>query len=74
MRTVPDREKVHRPDKGDPTRDGVSQLDAYLDALGLDTGTLVIFDRRPTAAPIAQRTQFGIVTTPQGRPVTLLRA
>ncbi|MBL7493307.1 ATP-binding protein [Frankia sp. AgB1.9] len=66
--------KVHRPDKGDPTRDGIGQLDAYLDALGLDTGTLVIFDRRPTAAPIAQRTQFGIVTTPRGRPVTLLRA
>ena len=66
--------KVHRPDKGDPTRDGIAQLDSYLDSLGLDTGTLVIFDRRPTAAPIAQRTQFAIATTPTGRPITLLRA
>jgi len=42
--------------------------------LSLDTGVLVIFDRRPNAAPIAERTRFEKATSPSGRPITVLRA
>ena len=55
--------------------DGVlTQLDAYLDGLGLPTGVLVIFDCRTTADDIETRTRFETATTPGGRPITLLRA
>ncbi|QIS09605.1 ATP-binding protein [Nocardia arthritidis] len=66
--------KVWADHQADPLNDGLTQLDGYLDRLGLDTGTLVIFDRRPTAAPIATRTGFDQAHTPGGRTVTLLRA
>lgn len=66
--------KVWRPKQGDPLAEGLRQLDAYLDRLDLDHGTLVIFDRRSEAPPIAARTAFGEDRTPSGRPVTLLRA
>jgi hypothetical protein len=67
--------KVWRPDQPtDPTPDGLRQLDAYLDRLRLDHGTLVVFDRRPTALPLAERIGFTTAQTPIGRPVTLLRA
>lgn len=58
----------------DPLHEGLVQLDDNLHRLGLDHGTLVIFDRRPTAAPIADRLRFDVVSTPSGRKVTLLRA
>jgi hypothetical protein len=54
--------------------EGLAQLDGYLDRLGLGTGVLVIFDRRPKAAPIAKRTRFEEATSPSGRTVTVLRA
>jgi len=57
-----------------PLAEGLAQLDAYLDRLSLDTGVLVIFNRRPDAAPIAERTRFEQATSPSGRPVTVLRA
>lgn len=38
--------KVWRRGQPDPRPDGLRQLDAYLDRLGLGHGTLVIFDRR----------------------------
>jgi len=40
----------------------------------LDTGTLIIFDRRPTAPSISERTRLSKETTPSGRVITLLRA
>jgi hypothetical protein len=52
----------------------LSQLDRYLDRLGLDTGTLVIFDRRPDADPVYERTSLSKEQTPTGRTITLLRA
>jgi hypothetical protein len=58
----------------DPLAQGLAQLDAYLDRLSLRTGVLVVFDRRPGAAPLAERTLLGSATTPSGRTVTLLRA
>ncbi|WP_045875584.1 ATP-binding protein [Pseudofrankia sp. DC12] len=58
----------------DPLAKGLAQLDSYLDRLALDTGTLVIFDRRPTAKPIAERTALSATTSATGRTITLLRA
>ena len=40
----------------------------------LDTGALIVFDQRPDAPPIADRTRFRTARTPTGRPVTVLRA
>jgi hypothetical protein len=65
---------VWRAREADPLAEGLAQLDGYLDRLGLDTGVLVVFDRRPQAAPIAERTVFDQATSPSGRPVTVLRA
>jgi hypothetical protein len=66
--------KVWRPGAHDPLPDGLAQLDTYLAQLGLDTGTLIIFDRRKEAAPFAERGTFTDAQTPAGRGVTLLRA
>jgi hypothetical protein len=60
--------------QADPLTEGLSQLDGYLDRLALTTGTLVLFDRRPTAAPIAERTAFTEERSPAGRTITVLRA
>ncbi|QIS12283.1 AAA family ATPase [Nocardia arthritidis] len=66
--------KVWRDKQADPLSEGLTQLDGYLDRLGLPTGVLAIFDRRTDAAPITDRTTFSTATTPAGREVTLLRA
>ena len=51
-----------------------TQLDGYLRRFDLDRGTLVIFDRRPGAQDIDERTRFETAKTPGDRAVTLLRA
>ncbi len=66
--------KVWRSGRPDPLDAGLAQLDAYLDRLSLDTGVLVIFDRRSDAVPVAERSQLSTATTPSGRQITLLRA
>ena len=66
--------KVWRGRQSDPLKQGLAQLDGYLDRLELDTGVLVVFDSRPGAASIAVRTAFSEVRTPSGRAITLLRA
>ncbi|MFM9607714.1 ATP-binding protein [Streptomyces niveiscabiei] len=66
--------KVWRQGRPDPLTDGLAQLDDYLDRTELPTGTLVVFDTRPEAAPVHERTAFSTQTTPSGRTVTLLRA
>jgi len=66
--------KVWRDGEIDPLARGLSQLDSYLDRLGLDTGVLVLFDRRGDRAPISERTGFDAATTPSGREITLMRA
>jgi hypothetical protein len=66
--------KVWHPGRPDPLNDGLAQLDRYLDRLSLDTGTLVIFDRRPAATPVHERTVLTKEQTPSGRTITLLRA
>jgi hypothetical protein len=66
--------KVWRQARPDPLTEGLTQLDDYLRRLDLNEGTLVIFDRRPDAAPIDERIHFDTITSPTGRVVTLLRA
>jgi hypothetical protein len=66
--------KVWRPHQADPLAKGLEQLDKYLDRFSLTTGTLIIFDRRPTASPIDQRTEITTATAPSGRAITVLRA
>jgi hypothetical protein len=65
--------KVWKKRDADPLK-GLAQLDGYLDRLSLDSGVLILFDRRPNAAPIPERTQFDKATSPTGRSITVLRA
>lgn len=66
--------KVWRPKQPDPLPEGLHQLDSHLDRLGLDHGTLVVFDRRDRSVAPAGRIEFANERTPSGRPVRLLRA
>jgi hypothetical protein len=66
--------KVWRDKAKDPLTKGLVQLDGYFEQLGLDTGVLVLFDRRADAEDIETRTRFDEAVTPSGRKVTLLRA
>ena len=66
--------KVWAKGRPDPLDRGLAQLDGYLARLGLDTGVLVLFDRRPEAPPAELRTTLEEATTPAGRKVTVLRA
>ena len=67
--------KMHRDGEPDPTPAGLRQIEDYLESLGLETGTLVVFDRRNDAPPVEQRTVIESATTPRrGLSVRLLRA
>jgi hypothetical protein len=66
--------KVWRPGRPDPQAQGLSQLDGYLEGLGLDSGWLVIFDRRPGLVPVAERLASSVEKSPAGRAVTVIRA
>jgi hypothetical protein len=66
--------KVRRSRGGDPLKEGLAQLDGYLARLGLDSGTLLIFDRRPSAVEQPPDPEFTQERTPSGRTITLLRA
>jgi hypothetical protein len=49
------------------------QLDKYLSGLSLDTGWLVIFDRRKGLPPISDRTTIENVISPDGRDIIVIR-
>jgi hypothetical protein len=66
--------KVWRDEQKSPLNDGLEQLDYYLNGLGLETGWLIIFDQRSGLPDISERTRTEIVTTPQGKTVTLIWA
>jgi hypothetical protein len=66
--------KLWRDGERDPLPKGLTQLDAYLERLGLEEGVLVIFDRREAAGDAESRTRFEQVRAPSGRKVILLRA
>ncbi len=64
--------KVRRDGDGDLLEDGLEQLGEYLDRLGLDAGTLVLFDQREKAPPIGERCSRA-ETEHRGRRITVLR-
>jgi hypothetical protein len=66
--------KVWRPRQSDPLDTGLQQLDGYLTRLGLDSGILIIFDRRPSTRNEPPDTEITQVNAPGGQPITLLRA
>ena len=66
--------KVWRDGAPDPLAEGLEQLDGYLAGLGLDSGWLVIFDRRYGQPPIAERTDKEERLSPQGRRIQVVRA
>lgn len=73
---VPMELKVWRPDEPDPIKDGLRQIDEYLDGLALDTGWLVVFDRRDESKVKKLSRQASAKTrkTKAGRKVTVIRA
>lgn len=64
--------KLWRDGRPDPLAEGLTQIDGYLGGLGLDTGWLVIFDRRGGQPPIEARTSAREAVTPAGRTVTVV--
>jgi hypothetical protein len=66
--------KVWRDGESDPLTEGLEQLDGYLAGLGLESGWLVIFDRRSGQPPIRERTSSEEQPSPQGRRMTVVRA
>jgi hypothetical protein len=66
--------KVWRDRERDPRNQGLRQLDSYLSGLGLDSGWLVIFDRRADQPPISERTTVEQAISPDGRAVAVIRA
>jgi hypothetical protein len=66
--------KVHRQGEGNPLKDGLAQLDDYLSRLSLQSGTLVIFDRRPSALRKRPDPELSQLRTHAGRDITLLIA
>jgi hypothetical protein len=66
--------KVQRDDRRNQLSRGLVQLDRYLARLGLDTGWLVIFDRRDNLAPIEDRVRSEIHLTATGRSIEVIYA
>jgi hypothetical protein len=66
--------KAWRDGRPDPLPAGLTQLDGYLDGLGLPTGWLVIFDERPGAEPTPVRTHRELARSPAGREITVIYA
>ena len=64
--------KVWRDGRPDPLSQGRKQLAEYLARLGLDAGTLIIFDRRRETAPLAERLKREQVVE-DGRHIDVLR-
>ena len=66
--------KVWRDKKRDPQSEGLEQLDSYLARIGVDSGWLLVFDRRKNAPPIEERLSTQIETTENNRSITVVRA
>lgn len=64
--------KVWRDGRPDPLKDGLDQLSAYLERLGLNEGTLILFDGRSQAPPLLERCSQSEVEH-QERRITVLR-
>ena len=65
--------KVWTDKRPDPLKEGLQQLDKYLSGLSLDTGWLVIFDRREGLVSLSDRTTTESATSPAGRSIIVIR-
>jgi hypothetical protein len=65
--------KVWRDGRPDPLVEGLKQLDKYLSGLNLDTGWLMIFDRRSDLLPLSDRTTTESATSPAGSSIIVIR-
>jgi type II secretory pathway predicted ATPase ExeA len=65
--------KVWADKRPDPLKEGLPQLDKYLSGLSLDTGWLVIFDRRSDLPPLSDRTTTENAVSPAGRNIIVIR-
>ncbi len=65
--------KVWGDKRPDPLKEGLPQLDKYLSGLSLDSGWLVIFDRRSGLPPLSDRTTTEKVISPAGREIIVIR-
>ena len=66
--------KVQRDDSRNQLQRGLLQIESYLARLGLDSGWLVIFDRRKDCSAIEDRLRTEIQETQQGRMITVIYA
>ena len=66
--------KVWREKKRDPQTEGIEQLESYLARLDLNEGWLFVFDRRKNAPSIEERLSTQVLTTPNNRAITVIRA
>jgi hypothetical protein len=66
--------KVWRDGEPDPLAEGLEQIEGYLKGLTLDSGWLVIFDRRSNQPRIRERTNTESARTESGRSITVIRA
>ncbi|HKH48196.1 MAG TPA: AAA family ATPase [Thermoanaerobaculia bacterium] len=64
--------KVWRDGRPDPQKEGLEQLSRYLERLGLNEGTLVIFDLRSKASPLPERCSRQELGN-EGRRISVLR-
>ncbi|NOT59378.1 MAG: ATP-binding protein [Acidobacteria bacterium] len=65
--------KVWRDGKSDPLKEGLKQLDVYLNGLSQDIGWLVIFDQRNGLPDLSERTTTETAVSPAGRTITVIR-
>ena len=63
--------KVRR-DNTDVAKQGLDQLAAYLERLGLEEGTLIVFDARQNAPPLPERSREDLVTHRERRITRLI--
>jgi hypothetical protein len=66
--------KVQRDDGRNQLTRGLAQIDGYLARLGLDSGWLVIFDRRKAVLPIEARLRSEVHRTEAGRSIDVILA
>ena len=66
--------KVQRDDRRNQLVRGLEQIDRYLARLGLDSGWLVIFDRRREVLPIEERLRSELHLTEHDRQITVIYA
>jgi hypothetical protein len=66
--------KVQRDDGRDQLALGLVQIEKYLARMGLDSGWLVIFDRRKAVLPIQERLRSAVHETETGRVIDVIWA